>query len=151
LDKTNQPRSTNVCGYRFFSSPSIEPFNRVAFVHHFGTANLSGWKALKKRLSNSTASVMLAQEHKLVGKYKIEVASAWAAAKGWKSHWSSAELGAGGGPSGGTAIFIKEWLGTYSVEELGGVSDGRLCSAVLEFFSLTKLHLAYWKQSSKVH
>ncbi len=74
------------------------------------TVNSTGWGPLKRRLLVTKAHVVLAQETwTLQG--QVANASAWARRHGWDSIWAPAKLGAGGGASGGVAIFARQGMG----------------------------------------
>eukprot|EP00959_Pyramimonas_sp_CCMP1952_P147673 3090213-Pyramimonas_sp.AAC.1 len=57
-------------------------------------------------LEKTTAHVALLQEHKQF-EFQIPSNSSWATRNGWKSLWTAATTGPGGGPSGGAAILVR--------------------------------------------
>ncbi len=65
------------------------------------TVNPTGWTALKRRLDETDAHVVLAQET-WVNQSAAAGASAWARRRGWRSVWSHARTTAKGGTSGGS-------------------------------------------------
>ncbi len=96
------------------------------------SVNTTGWKALQRRLTATSAHVVLAQETWLTPD-AIHAASAWAKRNGWHSIWSAAVPGPCGGASGGTAIFARDFLGLRYPP--GGSHEwvpGRAVAAVLD-------------------
>ncbi len=94
-------------GYRTDAS-DLEQSDQFALAVE--AANTTGWKGLQRRLVASSAHALLAQET-WVTQDAIPAASAWALRRGWKSVWTAAQPGPNGGASGGTAIFVRDYLG----------------------------------------
>ena len=88
--------------------------------------NSTSWEALKVRLSNSDADVIVAEEHHCL-EHTIDERSTAAKALGWKSSWSAAIPTDPDNPydarcsSGGVAIFVRKYLGLTPTKK--GVVD----------------------------
>ncbi len=96
------------------------------------SANTTGWRALQRRLVATRAHVLLAQETWL-SQDAVHAASAWAKRNGWKSIWAAAVEGPNGGASGGTAIFVRDYLGLrYPPDGPHVWVPGRVVAAVLD-------------------
>ncbi len=96
------------------------------------SVNTTGWRSLQRRLISTRAHILLAQETWL-GQDAVHAASAWARRKGWKSVWTSAQPGPGGGASGGAAIFVRAEFGMRYPP--GGTHEwrpGRVVAAVAD-------------------
>ncbi len=95
--------------------------------------NSSGWGPLKRRLQQSQAHAILAQETWVLNS-KVPSARRWARRHGWTSLWAPAALGKGGGASGGTAIFVRKEMGLRG-PGVGShiVADARIVLGVAEF------------------
>ncbi len=107
--------------------PPEEPF-----VLKLATANTTGWRPLQAFLKNTEANVVCAQEHRLLPD-SVPAASAWARKNGWKSVWTPAKRGVGGGASAGTAIFTREFIGLRHPERGAAVvAEGHVAAAVVE-------------------
>ena len=86
--------------------------------------NGSGWKQAKVWLLQTSATCVLAQEHKMV-ESEWSVASAWAKARGWQSLWTSALALDGEGTrsrSGGCALFVRSDFGLIRGIQVEGVA-----------------------------
>ncbi len=102
-------------GFRDFAAPGFTRDPGAArpeeqFQLRIESANTTGWLALQKRLESTTAHALLAQETWVL-QGAVPMASQWARRRGWKSIWSAAQSGPGGGPSAGVAIFVRDHLG----------------------------------------
>ena len=96
------------------------------------TANSTGWGPLKKRLEETKAHVVLAQETWLTTG-KIAAGSAWARARGWQMLASAATRGKSGGASGGVAIFARMFIGLRLPPNGNYVLEpGRAVTAVID-------------------
>ncbi len=108
-------------------SPPHDPF-----VLKLATANTTGWRALQAFLCATEASVVFAQEHRLLDE-SIPMASAWARKHGWKSVWAPAVRGSGGGASAGTVVLTKNFIGLRHPDRgKSVVVEGRAVAAVIE-------------------
>ncbi len=74
------------------------------------TTNSTGWGPLRRRLLDTSAHVVLAQETWVLPD-QMARASSWARRNGWHSLWAPAATGPGGGASGGVAILARAELG----------------------------------------
>ncbi len=102
-------------GFRDYTAPGFAKDPAAArrdeqFQLRVETFNSTGWSALQRRLQSTTVHILLAQETWVL-QGAVPAASQWARRCGWKSLWSPAEPGAGGGPSAGVAIFVREHFG----------------------------------------
>ncbi len=96
------------------------------------SVNGTAWGSIQAFLSTTHAHVVCAQEHRLPPQ-AIAAASAWARRRGWKSVWTPAVAGAGGGWSAGTAIFARSFLGLrHPAVGSEVVAEGRVTAAVVE-------------------
>jgi hypothetical protein len=96
------------------------------------TANTTGWRPLQRLLLATEASVVFAQEHRLL-EDAVPAASAWARKNGWKSVWAPATVGPKGGASAGTAIFVRNFVGIRHPERgPAEVERARITAAVIE-------------------
>ncbi len=106
------------------------------------TANTTGWAALKRRLLDTRAHVLLAQET-WVTQAAIPAASEWARRRGWKAVWSPARVTENGGTSAGVAIFARDYLGLrYPDNESHEVEPARIVAAVMEIPGARPIWLA---------
>ena len=119
--------------------PAPQPALADAFGLRIEACNGTSWEGLKVELCRTEANVVLASEHHLLAA-AVPEASAWAAARGWKSLWSPATSGARARDSqGGTAIFARDYLGLRPPEDLvrssespGCLVRGRVTAGVLD-------------------
>ncbi len=74
------------------------------------TANTTGWGPLRRRLDETSAHVLVAQETWVL-LAQVAEASTWARRHGWTSIWAPACIGPGGGASGGVALFVRKEFG----------------------------------------
>ncbi len=74
------------------------------------TVNSTGWGPLQRRLKESDAHIICAQETWVL-QGQVKSASDWARYRGWEAIWAPAKLGSGGGASGGVAVFAKRGFG----------------------------------------
>ncbi len=114
--------------------PEVQPHDGEdgQFALSIEAVNATGWRGLQRRLANTEASVVLAQETWLTAD-ALPAASAWARRKGWKSVWAAAVAGPNGGPSGGTAILVRDFLGLrYPPGGSHVWVEGRVAAAVLD-------------------
>ncbi len=74
------------------------------------SANTTGWGPLRRRLDETSAHALVAQETWVLQSHVAE-ASTWARKRGWTSIWAPACVGPGGGASGGVAIFVRKDFG----------------------------------------
>jgi hypothetical protein len=74
------------------------------------TVNSTGWGPMQRRLSGTTAHVVLGQETWVLPGHLARV-SDWCRRHGWESILAPAAVGPGGGASGGVAIFARVGLG----------------------------------------
>ncbi len=95
--------------------------------------NSSGWGPLKRRLQQTQAHSVLAQETWVLD-WQVPSARRWARRHGWTSLWAPAATGKGGGASGGTAIFVRKEMGLRG-PDVGShvVADARIVLGVAEF------------------
>ena len=92
------------------------------------TFNASQWGPAKAWCADMCeADVVLVQEHRLTSAEEVEVASAWARSKGWKSLWTRAQrTGAGKqNTSAGTAILVRDEMGLRPLPEAGRVVEAK--------------------------
>ncbi len=107
--------------------PPREPFT-LSLV----SANTTGWRPLQRLLERTEATVIFAQEHRLVAE-EVPAASAWARKRGWKTVWAPATLGSGGGASGGTVICARAFVGLRHPDRGSAiVAEGRAVAAIVE-------------------
>ncbi len=123
-------------GFRDFSAPGYAGGRRDAALENFElrleSANTTCWAGLKRRLRDTDAHVLLAQET-WVSQSRMAEASAWARKRGWKSVWAPAGVGAGGGTAAGVAVFARDFLGLRFPDKGSHIwSDARAVAAVLE-------------------
>ncbi len=96
------------------------------------TANTTGWSQLKRRLEETSAHVLLAQETWVL-QASVPAASAWAKARGWRSVWAPATCTKRGGTSAGVAIFARDFMGLHPKPGRSHVvHPARVVAAVLE-------------------
>ncbi len=76
------------------------------------SVNTTGWGPLRRRLAETTAHVIIAQETWLLIDQAAS-ASDWARRHGWEAVMAPAALGPGGGASGGVAIFARSGMGLH--------------------------------------
>ncbi len=74
------------------------------------TVNSTGWGPLRRRLEESQAHIVLAQEHWILPD-QLASASDWTRRHGWEGVWAPAAVGPGGGASGGVAILGRVGMG----------------------------------------
>ncbi len=123
-------------GFRDFTAPGFSQGGRHPSDGEFQlvveSANTTGWAALKRRPVDTDAHALLAQET-WVTQSMMPAASAWARRRGWKSLWSPAAAGLGGGPSAGVAIPVRDYLG-MRFPDVGGHEwhPARAVAAVME-------------------
>ncbi len=123
-------------GFHDYTAPGHDGGKRAEaegeFELEIETANTTGWASLKRRLKATDAHVLLAQET-WIPPSRMAEASAWARKRGWKSIWAPAGTGPGGGPSGGVAIFAKDFLGLRLPDKGGHIwREARAVAGVLE-------------------
>ncbi len=104
-------------GFRDVASPGFEQQRRGRsdqdgdeFTLSVESANTTGWGPLRRRLVDTDSDVLLAQETWVLPCQRRE-ASDWATRHGWESVWAPAQVGSGGGASGGVAVFARKGLG----------------------------------------
>ena len=106
------------------------------FALRVESVNTNGWRALQRRIVSTEAHVILAQETWILPDAVAE-ASMWAANKGWKSLWAPAATGPGGGASGGTAIFVRDFLGLRFPQHGSHVwHPARACVGIVDVLGL---------------
>ncbi len=80
------------------------------YVLRILTINVSSWGSLVPFLRDTTADVLLVQEHKLFAE-KADERAAWLRRRGWNALMTAAEPGANGGPSAGAAVLARAHVG----------------------------------------
>ncbi len=89
------------------------------------TVNSTGWGPLQRRLTSTSAHVVLAQETWILP-CQVAMAQGWARRRGWHSVWAPAVVGPGGGASGGVAILARTELGLrYPIQGSHIVEEAR--------------------------
>ena len=114
----------------------------------FETVNATSWKGLESHLSQTRASIVMSQEHKLISAEQIAKASARAKKLGWGSTWVPAVHGAGGGASAGVVILWRHGLDLWVPPgQSGTLVAGRLGFTFFRsrVLGLCCLYSAYYK------
>ncbi len=78
------------------------------------TVNSTGWQSLRKRLTTTTAHVVMAQET-WVTQAQVPAASSWARRNGWRSIWTPAKVTDKNGVASGVALFARDFMGLHYV------------------------------------
>ncbi len=76
------------------------------------TVNTTGWSALKKRMEETEAHCILAQET-WIDQAAVAGAAAWARRHGWRSIWAPALTTTRGGTAAGVAILVRDCFGLH--------------------------------------
>ncbi len=96
------------------------------------TANTTGWAGLKRRLQETKAHALMAQET-WVPQSSLAAASQWARRQGWRSVWAPAKATRKGGISGGVAVFTREFIGLhYPSDGSHIIRPARAVQAIME-------------------
>ncbi len=115
-----------------FAAAAAAPCDKDRFQLVVETTNTTGWGQLKKRLEETSATVVLAQETWVLQAY-VPAASAWARARGWRSVWAPAATTKKGGTSAGVAIFVRDFMGLHPKPGRAHiVHQSRVVAAILE-------------------
>ncbi len=126
-------------GFRDVASPGFEQQDRRSddqkeedFALVAETVNSTGWGPLRRRLLSTCSHLVLAQETWVLPCQQRE-ASDWATRHGWESVWAPAQLGVGGGASGGAAILARRGLGLrFPTVGPHVIEEARAVAAVVE-------------------
>ena len=76
------------------------------------TFNGNAWSTIKAYLLTTSANVVFAQEHRLLGDSLIE-GRLWALRNGWSSYWSPGAASSSKGRSGGTVVLVRAYLQSW--------------------------------------
>ncbi len=107
------------------------------------TANGTSWNSIKRVLATVDVDVVCGQEHKLRTELEMQSARAWARCAGWKLCATPAASGPCGGPTAGTFVANRSyigaaaWPGTTGYEIAGCRAAGAWQSAVARGGMLT--------------